>query len=351
MSTEKRTALSAEHSRVAAEIAAATPHYDPLARRSDRKSMAIGIFSVLLHAFAMVFLWNVLFGDPLEPEETIVVSMVEEQKPPEPEPEKARPKAIQRRTLNAATKQRKEVVQNEIRKITPVPVVAQVQKVEIDKPMRVEAPRKVTERTLVTRTVNEFADVQVQEPLEVASAVDAVKTVQELQQSSGPRRVEAAGPVVQAADYNAPNVSDGVIDQMAAQGDVEGARISPVEAGNASRYTTGDGERGIQPGQNKDCSKDPVCLAYLKEIERRVYARWRPGAGTPGGKVQLAFQIDKSGAAYSVKLQRADDDVLGDTCATAFRQASPFPPPPPQIQYLTRKGIVANFFYESGSSE
>ncbi len=353
MTTEKRSlGNSPIDSRIAAEIAAATERYDPLAPNRNKRGMWIGMVSAALHVIALFLLSNVLFGDPLEEEETVLVSILEEEKPPEPEPEKARPKAIRRRTLNTATAQRREVIQNEVRKIEPVPVVAQVQKVEVAKVQRVQAPKLVERREITTKTVNEFAQRQVQQPTAVPSATDSLRTVAELQQSAGPRRVAAAGPVVaQAAQVSAPNLSDGLIDNMAVEGDVDGARIAPVESGNASRYTQGDGELGLQPGQNKDCNSDPVCQAYLKEIQRRVYQRWRPGRNVPAGRVRLAFRIDKSGAAYSVKLVKADDDVLGETCATAFRHASPFPPPPKSIHYLASKGIIATFSYDSGSSE
>jgi len=353
MTTEKRPfANSPTNSQIAAQIAAASERYDPFAPNRNKRGLVIGVISAILHIAALVLLSNVLFGDPLEPEETVLVSLIEEQKPPEPEPEKARPRAIQRRTLNTATFQRKEVVQNEIRKIDPVPVIAQVQKVEVARVQRVEAPKQIQRRELATKTVNEFAERQMQQPTAVPSATDSLRTVAELQQSAGPRRVAAAGPVVaQAAEVTAPNLSDGLIDNMAVQGSVDGAMISPVEAGTASRYTQGDGDSGIQPGQNKNCASDPVCLAYLKEIERRVYKRWRPGPNTAGGKVRLAFRLDKSGAAYQIKLVQADNQVLGDTCSTAFRRASPFPPPPPSIHYLASKGIVATFSYEAGSSE
>ena len=109
--------------------------------------------------------------------------------------------------------------------------------------------------------------------------------------------------------------------------------IAALESGASDRYL---GEEGV-PGAvkaSKDCMRDPICLAYLKMIRDRVYARWQLPSSIAPGEVRLRFQIDRGGSAHGLRLVATDDSHLGDTCLAAFRHASPFPPPPREIEYL-----------------
>ena len=116
-----------------------------------------------------------------------------------------------------------------------------------------------------------------------------------------------------------------------------------LEAGASDSDLRGDGDRGRFAGSEKDCMKDPICRAYIEEIRRRVYARWNPGIESADGKVRVRFRVDRGGSAHGISLVKAGDRLLGDTCVTAFRHASPFPPPPKEIQYIVNKTLIATF--------
>jgi hypothetical protein len=346
MTTQKRQSppVTPRTHGVAAELQAALPRYDPTARKIRPKGLLVMLLSATLHAGALFLVWDLLFGDPLEDEELVVVEMVKNEEPT-PEPERARPRSIARRTVDTAVTRRREVMQNEVRQLSPVQVESQVQTVQVDRPQRIEAPTEVEQRKFVTQTRSEFAKTEVAQPVRVPQATEAVRTVTQLQQSAGPRRVEAAGPIVSAAPapIEAPTLAEGVLDSVSAAGSTEGVRMQSVEPGNARRYLEGDGTMGLQPGQKKDCNTDPVCQAYLERIRKKVEARWNPGDGYGAARVQLSFRIDLSGAATSVRVASATSSVLGDTCLTAFRHASPFEPPPASIHYLVNNSINATF--------
>ncbi len=163
----------------------------------------------------------------------------------------------------------------------------------------------------------------------------------------GPKRLEAAGPRVnpQAVDLSAPRVREGVIGPNAVEGSFEGARIAALESGVSDRYLNEEGSPGLLTRRHGDCSRDPVCRAYLKMIRDRVYARWQIPASVAVGNVRLRFRIDRGGSAHGLGLVNTDDAHLGDTCLAAFRHASPFPAPPKEIEYLVGKGIIATFDY------
>ena len=104
-------------------------------------------------------------------------------------------------------------------------------------------------------------------------------------------------------------------------------------------------ERGLLSGIDKDCNRDPICLAYIKQIRDRVYGRWHVPTGLSAGQVVIKFRVDRGGSAHGIELRKADDNGLGGTCLTAFRHASPFPPPPKEIHYIINKNIAATFDY------
>jgi len=323
---------------IASELAAALPHYDPLEQRRDKSTRWILLLSLLIHLGLLIIFWDTLIGIVIEEEETVTVRMVEE-KP------KLQRKVLAQRRIDTRVRRFKDITQPEIRRIQPVPVLRDTSKVEVDPTRVTEAPRKIENRKVVTRTVSAFADTPTPvQPVQVDRAVPTVRSVQAAQASAGPRVIQAAGPRVtaEAVDVEAPTVTEGQISRNAVAGDVEGARIAALESGTSDALLKGDGA-GSAKGVDKDCMKDPVCREYLKMIQERVYARWTVGSETAPGTVQLRFQIDRGGSAHTIKVKSADDKLLGESCLTAFQHASPFPPPPKKIHYLVTKGIIATF--------
>lgn len=327
-------------SEIAAELAAVLPRFDPFGPRRDRGTSWVLIVSILFHLALLLIFWDSLIGAVIESEETVLVKMVEE-KP------KLQRKVLAQRRIDTRVRRFKDIAQPEISKVDPVQVLDQAHKVEVDPTRMTVAPKQITTRKVVTRTVSAFADVPTQvQPLEVDRVEPTVREVSAAKASAGPRQMQAAGPVVtsSAVDVEAPMVAHGEISNQAIAGDLEGARIASLESGTSDRLLRGDGGYSLRPG-DKDCMKDPACLEYLEMIRDRVYARWNVGNETKPGVVRLHFRVDRGGSAHDVLIKYADDRILGDTCQLAFRHASPFPPPPREIHYLVNKGIVANFQY------
>ena len=334
------TSANAPGASITAQLAAAMPRYDPLATKRDPSSRWLLVLSVLIHAVLLLLFWDMLLGVVIEEEETVSVRMFEE-KP------KLQRKVLAQRRIDTRVRRFKDIAQPEISKVDPVQVLDQAHKVEVDPTRMTVAPKQITTRKVVTRTVSAFADVPTQvQPLEVDRVEPTVREVSAAKASAGPRQMQAAGPVVtsSAVDVEAPMVAHGEISNQAIAGDLEGARIASLESGTSDRLLRGDGGYSLRPG-DKDCMKDPACLEYLEMIRDRVYARWNVGNETKPGVVRLHFRVDRGGSAHDVLIKYADDRILGDTCQLAFRHASPFPPPPREIHYLVNKGIVANFQY------
>ncbi len=323
---------------IAAELAAVLPRYDPLGPRRDRGTSWVLIVSILFHLALLLIFWETLIGAVIDNEETVTVKMVEN-KP------KLQRKVLAQRRLDTRVRRFKKINQPTIPKVQPVPILDRAPKVEVD-PMRVtEAPQNIQNRKVVTRTVSAFADApRPVQPVQVERISPQVRQVQAARPSAGPRKLEAAGPNVtsEAIDVDAPRITRGQISRNAVAGDIEGARVAAIESGTSESLLKGGGGGG-GIGTEKDCMKDPVCRAYLKMIQERVYARWNVGPETAPGSVRLRFQIDRGGTAHTISVQQSDDRLLGDTCLMAFRHASPFPPPPKQIHYLMSKGIIATF--------
>ena len=322
---------------IAAELAAVLPPYDPLAPRGDKRTGRLIALSLLLHLALLLVFWDTLIGVVVEEEDTVTVRMVEE-KP------KLQRKVLAQRRIDTRVRRFKDVTQPEIRRLDPVPVLDQTNKVEVDPTQITAAPRNIATRKIVTRTVSAFADVPTQaQPIEIDRTAPTVRQVKVAKASAGPRVLEAAGPIVtpRAVDVEAPTVAEGRISRDSVAGDVQGARITALESGTSDRFLRGEGTAGRPV--DKNCEKDPVCLAYLKMIKDRVYARWETGSGTAPGVVRLRFRVDRGGTAHEIRLISADDRLLGEACQLAFRHASPFPPPPKAIHYLVNKGIIATF--------
>lgn len=327
-------------SNIAAELATSLPQYDPLAPARERSGRWILLVSALIHLILLIVFWDMLIGVVIEKEETVTVRMVEEQP-------KLQRKVLAQRRIDTSVRQFRDVAQPEIQRVSPVRVLDQVEKIEVAPTQITEAPKKIVDRRVVTKTVSAFADtVAPVQPIQVDKVSPTVKQVKAARASAGPRKLKAAGPIVapKAAAIAAPTVTKGQISQNAVDGDLEGARIADLTSGTSEGMIKGTGKHGLV-SSNKDCMNDPVCQAYLKLIRDRVYARWNVGNETAPGKVKLRFRIDRGGSAHNVKMAFADDSVLGESCLLAFRQASPFPPPPKEIHYLVNKGIVATFDY------
>ena len=148
-----------------------------------------------------------------------------------------------------------------------------------------------------------------------------------------------------AANIDGPVLTEGVISENVVDGANSGAKIAALRSGTSDEFLKGGGDRGMIGGTDKDCNEDPACLDYLDEIRRRVYARWHIPPDVIAGNVQLRFVIDRGGSAHGIELVTSDDRKLGTTCVTAFRAASPFRPPPPELQYIVGKRIRATFDY------
>lgn len=320
--------------------------FDPLTpRRDDRTFRRVLLASLAFHVVVLFLLWDALLGAVREPEETVVVRVLEEEI--KPEPKKLRPKVLAQRRVDTSVTHLKEIAQPEIVEVRPTPVLADLRKVEVDPLDSVEAPKEVETRNVEVRRMSVFAEVPrpiAETPIDVTSP--AVRRVEAARASAGPKKLRAAGPRVapEAVDVEAPQVREGVLGPNAVEGSFEGTRIAAIESGAADRYLGDEGVSG-QAGIDRDCMRDPICRAYLKMIRDRVYARWQIPSSISPGEVRLRFRIDRGGSAHGIQLVSSDDSHLGDTCLAAFRHASPFPPPPDEIQYLVGKGLVATFDY------
>ncbi len=324
---------------------ASLPRYDPLAPSKHGSNRGLAALSIALHLGLLFFFWDALLGSIVEEEEVVVVRMLNE-KQPEPEPPKQRRKVLAQRRVDASVRRFKEINQPEVVQVKPVSVLDQTRRVQVERTKLTEAPKSVEQRTVATRAVSAFARTPARvQPAQVSDVSGKVAQVTAARASAGPRKLVAAGPVTnaRAADINAPVVNRGVISQSAIEGDVEGARVADLESGTSTRAFEGVGDRGFLGGVEKSCETDPACLAYLEMIEERVYSRWLIPQSVGGGQVRLRFRIDRGGSAHSLSVASASDKSLGETCVQAFRHASPFPPPPPEIQYIVNKAILASF--------
>jgi hypothetical protein len=327
-------------SNIAALLAANVPAFDPDESRRDSSWWLI-LLSLLLHLGLLIVFWNMLLDVFIEEEETVTVRMVEQK------PEPPKPKVLARRILDSRVKRFKKFQQPKVHKVQPVPEINRAQKIQVDQVKVTEAPKEIVQRKVDTTKHSAFAEVVTPvQPIEVDQDAPKVRQVKVAKASAGPRKLEAAGPITdtRAAKIEAPQAVKGVASDTVVDGDLQGAKISALESGTSDSMLRGDGDRGSLPGgAAKDCHKDPVCLAYLRMIRDRVYARWSPPPEVGAGKVDLKFRIDRGGSAHGLKIVRTDGKQLGSTCLQAFRHASPFPPPPKEIHYLITRGLVATF--------
>jgi hypothetical protein len=323
-------------------VAAFTP-YDPLApRRPDRALRRILLISIAIHLLLLLVFWDSIIGVVLEDEDTVTVRMVEE-KPPPP-----RPKVIAQARVNTKVKKVRKI-KREVQQLKPVERHDQVKMTQIDPLRQIEAPKVVDYQDLQVAKANVFAETVVPvQPMKVDTDAPRVRTVQSVAEpSAGPKVVHSKGLSYdpKAIESTTPQDVQGVLSTQSVAGDETGARVAAKSGGVADRYLRGDGGSGEIGGSDKDCMKDPVCRAYLKMIRDRVYARWSVPQDAAAGRVVLSFRIDRGGTAHNIREKHTDDADLGKTCVAAFRHASPFPPPPPEIHYLVNKGIAATFHY------
>ncbi len=317
--------------------------YDPLEERRRGAGSWLTLASILLHLVLLIVFWDTLLGRLIEIEETVVVRMFED---PQPEPRKLVRKVLRQRMIDASVQRFKQISQPQVVEVKPVEVLDSVRRVQVEQLELTEAPKQIEARKIMTEKINVFADrVAAPTATRITKTDAAVHQVRAAKATSGPRKMDAAGPTptTRAADIQAPTIRQGVISNNAVDGQVTGARVANIESGTSDRMLSGAGERGRLAGQAKDCMKDPVCRAYLAMIEDRVYSRWLVPAELRGGEVKLRFRIDRGGSAHSISVAGATDKLLGRTCVEAFRHASPFPPPPAEIHYLVNDWILANF--------
>jgi TonB family protein len=360
--------------RISGELAASLRGYDPLAPERDRwRGRLIGLASVVVHALLLALLWNTLLGSVVEIEEVVVVRMIEPQvrtpDPPAAAPSQ-RPKVLAQRRLDTAVQRFKEIAQPEVTRVSPTPVLDrmqpldEMQRVQVAPTKLTEAPKTIEQRTLTAERVSRFADVPTPvQPTAIASTEAAVRDVQAARPSAGPQVMQAAGPrpTAGAIEIAGPSVTEGEVSDISVEGSIDGARIAALSTGSSDRLLEGGGGSGLggegvgrTGGGEPDCQSDPVCQGYLKMIRDRVYARWVVPRSLQGGHVTLRFRIDRGGSAHGISVAATTSDPLGASCLDAFRHASPFPPPPPEIAYLVNLPIRARFSTSSvdlGSSE
>jgi TonB family protein len=323
-------------------VHAAFGRYDPLAPpRRDRVLRRILLISLAIHLLLLFLFWDSIIGVVLDDDDTMIVRMVEE-KPPPP-----RPKVIAQTRLNTNVRKKRDV-KREVVKLKPVERLDQVKMTKVDPLQRIEAPKIVEQGELTVARANVFADTYVPvKPIQVDTEAPRVRTVQSIAEpSGGPKLVESKGHSYdpKAIESTTPQAVEGILSSQTVAGAESGARVAALRSGVSDRLLEGDGG-GEFGGADKDCMKDPVCVAYLKMIRDRVYARWSVPEEAKAGRVILSFRIDRGGSAHNIREKHSDDSALGKTCVQAFRHASPFPPPPPEIQYLVNKGIAATFHY------
>lgn len=381
-------------------------HMD-LARPRTGSKLRSGAISLGIHAFIisfMIFATFLAVDDEVKirtPEKTIEAVLIKIQQPVPRNPDagsesgagtpvdnvakSARPKALARRVAVANVSRMSSVVQQEITRVQPTPVLGQQQvaKVNVETIRRTQAPKNITQTKIQTRVVSELGEVQQYQAVNTGPASTNVKIREAptVAQTAGPRVQSAAGPVLQtnAVNYQAPTIAEGVVGDVTVQGSPDGPNIRVMEPGSGSGYFDGAGGKGAGSGGGdgngtggdgpgdgrgtgrggsgtgggkpgpRDCNADLQCRAYLELIRQRVYGRWNPAEDVKGGGVQLAFRIDRSGAAHEIALVRSANGALGDSCVTAFRHANPFPPPPASIAYLLEKKIIATFDFSRGS--
>lgn len=319
--------------------------YDPLAPPKRASPLRqILLISLALHLIALFWFWDAIVGAVFEKDETVIVRMVEEK---QPEPPKPRRKVIAQTRIDTRVERRREI-RREIKEVQPVERLDQFKMQTLDPLRLTEAPRQVEQRDLTVARSSVFADrVAPIQPMQVRTHVPTVRQIHVGgAPSAGPRKQRASGPRVdpKAIERAAPSTAKGVVSSVTVQGSAEGARIAALRSGNSDLFRRGD-DGGSIGASEKNCMKDPKCRAYLEMIRDRVYARWSIPEDIPAGRVTLSFRIDRGGSAHDIRQKRTDDPNLGTTCVQAFRHASPFPPPPPEISYLIDKGIAATFTY------
>ncbi len=354
---------TAARPRISGDLAASLRGYDPLAPSPNQwRGRVIPLASIAIHLLLLALLWNTFLGTAVEVEEVVVVRMVE---PPvrAPDPPAAapnqRPKVLAQRRLDTAVRTFQEMAQPEVTRVSPTPVVDRMQpldevrKVEVAPTKLTEAPKTIEQRTLVSERVSRFADVPTPiQPAAISATEAGVREVQTARPSAGPRVMQAAGPDASATaiEISGPTVAEGEIGDISVEGSLDGAPIAALSSGTSDRWLEGGGGSGLggegsgrTGGGEPDCRTDPVCQRYLQMIRDRVYARWVVPLGLRGGHVVLRFRIDRGGSAHGISVAAATSDPLGASCLDAFRHASPFPPPPPEISYLVKSTIRARF--------
>lgn len=173
--------------------------------------------------------------------------------PVDDRPKTARPKALAQRVAVANVQKLSSVVQQQITRVTPTPVLGQqqVEKVNVEKIRTTVAPKNVTQTRIQTRVVAEIGDVQ---PYSVATGPAAsntkVRAPTTLSQTGGPKVQDAAGPVLQtsALAYQQPTIAEGVVGSYTVQGSPDGPKIRVMEPGTGSGFFDGEGGQGAGSG-------------------------------------------------------------------------------------------------------
>jgi TonB family protein len=174
--------------------------------------------------------------------------------------------------------------------------------------------------------------------------------------SVGPRRVEAidAAPSMglgslDMGDGNGSSVREGVLSHRDVLGSPDGALLVSVDTAIGNSHLRGAGGTGTSStggggATDAGCQSRPEVVAYVDDIEDRMYKRWiLPPGVAPDQKVMLRFHLDVAGSATSVSLIEAEDNALGASAVDALRAASPFPPMPEAVRCLSEHPITGTF--------
>ncbi len=199
-------------------------------------------------------------------------------------------------------------------------------------------------------------------PLDVATlspvAVDASDLAAPKVDMSAPTAIESAAPTavsapqafagyqeVAGAQYAGQAATSGTVAPEGASGAYAGQ--VGVDTGIAGAYAGGGGGGGTGTGSgvpSVECLRSAYVHRYMKEVERRTYARWEHPPDIPtDSTVKLRFKLDVTGSPTAVEFVEATNDQLGSSAVQALRTAAPFPAMDPNVRCLAERNLTATF--------
>ncbi|HWP57135.1 MAG TPA: TonB family protein [Candidatus Acidoferrales bacterium] len=118
-----------------------------------------------------------------------------------------------------------------------------------------------------------------------------------------------------------------------------GIRGGAGTAGGGTGTGAGGGSAsGIKGKPNADYG------AYLKTIEKRVYAVWKyPEDASGVHKVSVRFTVDRAGKLTQAEVLESTDPKINASALEAMKKASPFPPIPESLKDLAGEPLIIRF--------